>query len=192
MLTLAIQAGGNSRRMGKDKALLPFHGIPLIQHILNRLSPIADEIIITTNNPQAYRFLDVRLARDLRPGRGALGGLYTALSTAKHNLVAVVACDMPFASPQVFLTARKLLLTHEAGAVIPKTQHGYEPLHALYRRDTCIPPIKNALDNNQWKMISWFEQIKVYDLKVKNEAIFKNLNTPEDFIKAEKFSEPIV
>ena len=192
MLTLAIQAGGNSRRMGKDKALLSFHGIPLIQHILNRLSPIADEIIITTNNPQAYRFLDVRLARDLRLGRGALGGLYTALSTAKHNLVAVVACDMPFASPQVFLTARKLLLTHEADAVIPKTQHGYEPLHALYRRDACIPPIKNALDNNKWKMISWFEQVKVYDLKVKNEAIFKNLNTPEDFIKAEKLSEPIV
>ncbi len=186
MLTLAIQAGGNSSRMGEDKALKLFHGIPLIQHVFNRISPIADEVIITTNNPDAYRFLDVRITRDLRLGRGALGGLYTALSAAKHDLVAVVACDMPFASSQVFLSARKLLVTREADAVVPKTQFGYEPLHALYRRDACIPPIKNALDADKWKVISWFEQVKICDLRVEDNEIFWNLNTPEDFSKAEK------
>ena len=186
MLTLAIQAGGNSSRMGEDKALKLFHGIPLIQHVFNRISPIADEIIITSNNPDAYTFLDVRIVRDLRLGRGALGGLYTALSTAKHDLVAVVACDMPFASAQVFRSARKLLVTREADAVVPKTQFGYEPLHALYRREACRDPIKNALDADKWKVISWFSEVKVYDLEVKDKKIFWNLNTPEDFSKAEK------
>lgn len=186
MLTLAIQAGGNSSRMGEDKALKLLHGIPLIQHVYNRISPIADEVIITTNNPDAYRFLDVRLVPDLRLGRGALGGLYSALSAAKGNLVAVVACDMPFASSQVFRSARTLIITHEADAVVPKTQYGYEPLHALYHRDACIPPIKNALDNDKWKVISWFEQVKIHPLRVENNEIFWNLNTPEDFSKAEK------
>ncbi len=185
MLTLAIQAGGNSSRMGEDKALKLFNGIPLIQHILNRISPIADEVIITTNNPNAYRFLDVRLARDLRLGRGALGGLYTALSSAKYDLVAVVACDMPFASPQVFRSARQLLVSRGADAVVPKTHGGYEPLHALYRRDACLLPIKNALDADKWKVISWFKEVEICELGVENEAIFQNLNTPEDFAKAE-------
>ncbi|MBT3322420.1 MAG: molybdenum cofactor guanylyltransferase [Anaerolineae bacterium] len=195
MLTLAIQAGGKSSRMGEDKALKLFNGIPLIQHVYNRMSPIADEIIVTSNNPEAYSFLDLRIVPDLRLGRGALGGLYTALSAAKGDLVAVVACDMPFASNQFFLAASKLIVTHGADLIIPKTEYGYEPLHALYRRDACIPPIEAALDADKWKVISWFNQVKVHALSPEESALFNpdglnfwNLNTPEDFIKAEKRS----
>ncbi|RLD07216.1 MAG: molybdenum cofactor guanylyltransferase [Chloroflexi bacterium] len=192
MLTLAIQAGGKSSRMGQDKALMPFRGIPLIQVVMERLAPIADEIIITTNAPDAYRFLGVPLYRDLRPNRGALGGLYTALKSAKGEFVAVVACDLPFASKEFFLTASKLIVTRGADIVIPKTEFGYEPLHALYRRDACIPPIEAALDANQWKVISWFEKVKVYALSKEEMVLFDpegssfwNLNTLEDFAKAE-------
>ncbi len=195
MLTLAIQAGGKSSRMGQDKALMPFRGVPLVQYVMERLSPIADEIIVTTNVPDAYRFLGVPLYRDIRPERGALGGLYTALSSAKNDFVAVVACDMPFASSPFFLAARKLIVTRGADIIIPKTEYGYEPLHALYRRDACIPPIEAALDADKWKVISWFEQVKVHALSPKETAIFNpdglsfwNLNTPEDFAKAEKRS----
>ncbi|MBT3188834.1 MAG: molybdenum cofactor guanylyltransferase [Anaerolineae bacterium] len=193
MLTLAIQAGGKSSRMGKDKALMPFRGVPLIQYLMDRLAPIADEIIVTTNTPEDYSFLDAGLAPDLRLGRGALGGLYTALSAAKGDLVAVVACDMPFASDQFFLTASKLIVTSGADIVIPKTEYGYEPLHALYRRDACIPPIEAALDADKWKVISWFDQVKVHALSPEESAVFNpdgltfwNLNTPEDFASAEK------
>ena len=192
MLTLAIQAGGKSSRMGKDKALMPFHGVPLIQYVMERLSPIADEIIVTTNTPDEYRFLDVPLYRDIQPDRGALGGLYTALSFSKNDFVAVVACDMPFASKEFFLTASKLISESDADVVIPQTEYGYEPLHALYRRDACLHPIKDALDANKWKVISWFDEIKVHTLSIEEIAIFNldgltfwNLNTPEDFAKAE-------
>ena len=192
MLTLAIQAGGKSSRMGQDKALMPFRGMPLIQYVLGRLSAIADEIIITTNVPDDYHFLDMPLYRDLRPGRGALGGLYTALSSAKGDFVAVVACDMPFASIQFFEMASKLLATSGADVVIPKTEFGYEPLHALYRRDACIPAIETAIDADKWKVISWFEQVKVHALSPEETVVFNadgltfwNLNTPEDFAKAE-------
>ncbi len=193
MLTLAIQAGGKSSRMGQDKALMPFRGVPLIQYVLERLAPIADEIIVTTNAPENYKFLGVPLFPDIRPERGALGGLYTALKSASHAQVAMVACDMPFASTQFFDAASKLLVTHEADVVIPKTEHGYEPLHALYRRDACIPPIEKALDANKWKVISWFDDVKVHALTPEETEAFNpdgftfwNLNTPEDFAKAEK------
>src|SRR5689334_15225086 len=114
MLTIAIQAGGQSSRMGEDKALKTFLGRPLIQRVVERLVSIADEIIVTTNRPEVYTFLDLRLTSDLKPGRGALGGLYTAIASATHPMVAVVACDMPFASPTLIEAMSKLLVEEEA------------------------------------------------------------------------------
>lgn len=193
MLTVVIQAGGMSSRMGEDKALKPFLGRPLIQHVIERLMPIADELIVTTNRPTEYEFLDLRLVPDLKPGRGALGGLYTAIASAASPLVAVVACDMPFASPMLFEGALKLMVEEAADVVIAQTDEGYEPLHALYRRETCLPAIESAIDADQWKVISWFPQVKVRMLTSDEVRSFDpsglcfwNLNTPEEFIEAEQ------
>ena len=84
MLTIVIQAGGQSSRMGEDKALKLFLGKPLIQRVIERLVPIADEMIVTTNRPDEYRFLNIPLVTDIKPARGALGGLYTAITSASH------------------------------------------------------------------------------------------------------------
>src|SRR5687767_3587585 len=130
MLTICIQAGGQSSRMGEDKALKPFLGRPLIQRVIEQLSPIADELIVTTNRPDEYAFLNLRLISDLKPGRGALGGLYTAIASAAHPIVAVIACDMPFASSTLIGAASQLLLEEKTDVVIPKSEEGYEPLHA--------------------------------------------------------------
>jgi len=193
MLTVVIQAGGMSARMGEDKALKPFLGRPLIQRVIDRLTPIADELIVTTNRPAEYEFLKLRLVSDLKPGRGALGGLYTAIASATSPLVAVVACDMPFASTIFFEGALRLMVEEEADVVIAKTDEGYEPLHALYRRETCLPAIESAIDADQWKVISWFSQVKVRTLTTDEVKAFDpsglcfwNLNTPEEFIEAEK------
>lgn len=193
MLTVVIQAGGASSRMGEDKALKLFLGRPLIQRVIDRLAPIADEIIVTTNRPADYEFLNLRLVPDLKPGRGALGGLYTAIASSTHPLVAVVACDMPFASSIFFEGARRLMVSDEADVVIAKTNEGYEPFHALYRCETCLPAIASAIDADQWKVISWFPKVKVRTLT--SEEVFSfdpsglcfwNLNTPEEFLEAEK------
>lgn len=194
MLTLAIQAGGNSSRMGQDKALMSFLGKPLIQHVIERLSHLADETIVTTNRPDEYTFLlQVRLFRDLWPDRGALGGLHTALSSARQPLVAVVACDMPFASPEIFRYACQMLEESGADVAIPSSAEGLEPLHAVYRKATCLPLVESALDADQWKLISWFGQAKVRVLSSKEIArldsegvAFWNLNTPEEFGQAEE------
>ena len=196
MLTICVQAGGKSSRMGTDKALKPFLGRPLIQRVTDRLKPIADELIVTTNQPEDYSFLDLRLFPDLKPDRGALGGLYTAIASATHPQVAVVACDMPFASPMLIEAMSRLLVEKEADVVIPRSDDFYEPLHAVYRRETCLPAIESAIDADQWKVIAWFPQVKVYELSPDDVnqydsqgLAFWNVNTPEEFAKAEEIAK---
>src|SRR5215216_515413 len=195
MLTVCIQAGGQSSRMGEDKALKPFLGRPLIQRVIERLSPVADELIVTTNRPEDYAFLYLRLTSDLKLGRGALGGLYTAIASATHPIVAVVACDMPFASGTLLEAASRLLVEEEADVVIAKSDEGYEPLHAVYRRETCLPAIEAAIDADQWKVIAWFPQVKVRVLTPDEfkrydtlGLAFWNVNTPEEFAEAERIT----
>lgn len=193
MLTLAIQAGGESRRMGEDKALKPFLGRPLIVHLLERLERIAEEVLVTTNRPEAYRFLGVRLVSDFVQGRGALGGLYTALAAARQPLVAVVACDMPFASREFFLQARQWMLEGNWDVIVPRSEAGYEPLHALYRRETCLPAVKAVLDAGAWRVIAWFDQVRVREVAEEemrsldpSGRAFWNVNTPKEFAQAEE------
>ena len=198
MLTVCVQAGGVSSRMGADKALKPFLGRPLIQRVIERLSLIADEVIVTTNRPDDYQFLDCRLFPDLKPGRGALGGLYTAIASATHPIVAVVACDMPFASATLLEAMTRLLVEKEADVVIAKSEEGYEPIHAVYRRETCLPAIESAIESDQWKVIAWFPQVKVHTLTLEDVRqydpvglAFWNVNTPEEFSKAEEIAKTI-
>ena len=188
--------------MGEDKALKPFLGRPLIQRVIERLTPIADELIVTTNRPDDYAFLGLRLVSDLKPDRGALGGLYTAIASASHPTVAVVACDMPFANPTLIKAANSLMIEEEADVVIARvaprvkrvgrSDEGYEPLHAVYRRATCIPVIESAIDADQWKVVSWFPNVRVRELTAgelkqldPSGLAFWNVNTPEEFAEAE-------
>jgi molybdopterin-guanine dinucleotide biosynthesis protein A len=193
MLTLAILAGGNSQRMGQDKALMPFLGQPLIQRVLERLSPLADEVILSTNQPEKYAFLGVPTVTDLRPEHGSLGGLYTCMVYAHNPLVAAVACDLPFACPELFAYEISLLAEGEADVVVPRNMNGLEPLHAVYRRETCLPIIEKYLDEGRFKMIGWFNDAKV--LEISSQSLLKfdphglaflNINTTEEFLKAEQ------
>ena len=181
--------------MGEDKALKPFLGRPLIQRVVDRLSPIADELIVTTNHLEEYSFLRTRLVSDLKPDRGALGGLYTAIASATHPFVAVVACDMPFTSTKLIEGMTSLMVQHEADVVIAKTEYGYEPLHAVYRRETCLPAIESAIESDKWKVIAWFPQVRVHELSEEETKSFNpdglafwNVNTPEEFAEAEHIS----
>jgi molybdopterin-guanine dinucleotide biosynthesis protein A len=195
MLTLAVQAGGESRRMGSDKGRLPFMHRALILRVIERLAPLADEVIVTTNRPDDYKFLGVPLFRDVVPGRGALGGLYTALQAASHPLVAVVACDMPFASRELFEYEYSLIVEKAVDVVIPSSAEGLEPMHAIFRRATCLPAVQTAVQQNEWKLISWFAQVQVHTLPVAevnrfdpHGRIFMNVNTPADLELAEEIA----
>jgi molybdopterin-guanine dinucleotide biosynthesis protein A len=173
--------------MGRDKGLLPFQEGTLIQRVLERVTPIADEVLVTTNNPESYGFLKLLLYPDIYPGRGALGGLYTAINAAAHPLVAAVACDMPFVNADLLNHQRELLISTQSDVVIPQTGEGLEPFHSIYRRSTCLPAIEAALEDDKWRVDAWFNRVKIQQIKPEEIKIydpdmlsFFNINTPDD------------
>jgi molybdopterin-guanine dinucleotide biosynthesis protein A len=193
MLSVVLQAGGRSTRMEENKALKSFLGRPLIERVVERLAPIADELLVVTNEPGEYEFLRRPLVRDVEPGLGPLGGLHTAMIAAKYPAVAVAACDLPFVSAPMMVAAAGYLFQDEADVVIARTAEGYEPLHAVYRRGTCLPAIEAALGAGQRRVISWFGQVRVRELAPDECArydpdglAFWNVNTPSEFSAAEQ------
>ena len=194
-LTLAILAGGKSQRMGTDKAIVLFRGESLIRRVINRLASLAAEVIVIAPGSENYLVEGISIIPDLLPGHGSLGGLYTALSAASHPFVAAVGCDMPFVSADLITHQRDILVSEKADIVVPSSEKGLEPLHAVYRKDTCLPVVKNALDIGEQRMISWFPRVRLRVLTLKEiypfdpgGLIFINVNTPGELARAEKLA----
>ena len=202
-VTVVIQAGGESRRMGQSKACVPFLGRPLICRLIERLAPAADELIITTNEAEKLGFiaeeypeLDIRLVKDEYDYRGALPGLYTALKAASNPIVAVVACDMVFASARLVLSEAERLIAATADVCVPVNKHGFEPFHAVYLRRTCLPAIEKKLAEGEKKAQSFFDDVKVYRFSQAQVlaaepmgGCFINANTPDELRALEKVCE---
>lgn len=193
-VSVVIQAGGESRRMGRSKATVPFAGRPLICRLVERLSPVADELIITTNEPDNLAFLHhefpalrIQLVSDAMEERGALPGLYTALQAARNPYVAVVACDMVFASPSLVVAEALAMTKSGAAVVVPVNKHGFEPFHAMYRRMACLPVVREKLARGEKRAQSFFQDVDV--MRFPQERVlevepmggcFINANTPEE------------
>jgi len=199
-LTVVIQAGGESKRMGRPKATVSFCGAPLICRGLKRVGHIADELIITSNDQESLDFLcssvtygKLRLVSDLYEKRSALNGLYTALKAATNPYVAVVACDMVFASAPLLIAECEALELSGADAAVPTTSHGYEPFHAVYRRETCLPLIEAALEQGQTKATIWYEEARLIEFTPAmvlhadpRGGSFVNVNTPQELANMEQ------
>jgi molybdopterin-guanine dinucleotide biosynthesis protein len=199
-LTIVLQAGGESRRMGRSKATVPFLGEPLIWRGINRLLPLADEFVITTNEPQNLGFLDdlidlgkIRLVTDAYEQRGALRGVYTAINAASKEFVALVACDMVFPSRNLISAELEALEADGNDVAVPKTRYGFEPFHAVYRRSTCLPVIYQATEAGESKANGWFDQVRITEFDAARIAqaeprggCFVNVNTPEELAKAQE------
>jgi molybdopterin-guanine dinucleotide biosynthesis protein A len=191
MITIAIQAGGKSSRMGEDKALIRLAGIPLIERVLARIDGLADEILITTNRPETLTHLNLRMAGDEVPGAGALHGLKTALVAARGEIVLILSCDTPFVSRE--LLEHLLSRAHDADAIVPKHGDKYEPLQAVYNRSRCLPAVEAALGSGERRMISFYPQVHV--LPIEEPILFEldpsglsffNVNTAEDLERADR------
>ena len=194
-LTIVIQAGGRSSRMGQDKALMPFLGRPLIERQVERLRALDAGLLVVTNRPEAYAFLNVPLYPDRVQGLGPLGGLLTAFEAAESLMVGVVACDMPFLNPSLLQAQGEMLEREGADVVIPRSPEGLEPMHAIYRRERCLPAVQRALEAGQRKMTAWFSDVIMREMSSQEIAridpdfrSFVNVNSPEEFKEAEAWA----
>jgi len=191
MITIAVQAGGKSSRMGEDKALVHLAGITLIERVLARIDGLADEILITTNRPETLTHLNLRMVGDELPGAGALHGLKTALDAARGEIILVLSCDTPFVSRE--LLEHLLSRAHAADAIVPKHGDKYEPLQAVYNRTICLPAVEAALVSGERRMISFYPQVHVLPIEEPilgeldpSGLSFFNVNTAEDLERAEQ------
>lgn len=188
-VTVAIQAGGKSSRMGVDKAFVLFDGRPLIEIVRETVADLGDELILITNRPAAYAHLGLPMFGDVYPEHGPLGGIYTAVTHAQHPHTLVVACDMPWLNRH--LLAHMLTLRHTADVIVPRWQKFPEPLHAIYNK-SCLDPIAEKLKAQQLKITSFYgrvtvrfverEEISQFDAHGRS---FANINTPQELTNAQ-------
>ena len=188
-LTVAIQAGGKSSRMGTDKSFVPFRGRPLIATVIDAVAGLGDELILITNKPDDYAHLGLPMFGDLYPETGPLGGIYTAVYHATHPHVLTVACDMPWLHRP--LLEYIVSLRETADVVVPRWDKFPEPLHAVYSK-ACLEPIKEKLDAQMYKITVFYgrvslrfvsrEEIEQFDPEGRS---FVNVNTPEELAERE-------
>lgn len=173
--------------MGTDKALLRLRpgGPRLLEMVLAAVKPLVNEIVISTNRPDAYAWTGLPLVADNFPNCGPLAGLEAGLAASGAGINLVVACDMPWLETSLLA----FLLEQAPGwqAVVPLNQEGRaEPLCAVYSRE-CLPVIRRHLAENSLKMSGWLEEVKTlfvpdqtlakFDPELRS---FRNLNRPMD------------
>jgi molybdopterin-guanine dinucleotide biosynthesis protein A len=179
-----ILAGGRSRRMGFNKALLDIGGQPLIQLLIERIRPVTDRILISSNDCLSYNFLDFPVIPDHFAGHGPLGGFHSAMLHNVCSLYIVLACDLP--NLKTPLIKNLVSMAEGFDAAIPRTRDGVvHPLCAVYRR-TCLPSVEGALKRGANKVIKTFLDDSLAIRWVSpDEGKFKdadlaNINTPDD------------
>jgi len=182
--SIAILAGGQSRRMGRNKALITLHGKPVLQWVIDAVAPLTDDLFLVTNTPAEYRPFNLPMVSDILPGNAALGGIYTAIATAKHPWTFLLACDMPL----VRADAIEALASMRDGVdvVVPRITPHPETLHAFYRK-TCLPAIEAQLAKKSLRVVGFFDAVRVRYVDADtiiavtgNFDFLSNLNTPED------------
>ncbi len=193
-VSAVVLAGGLSRRLGRDKAIEPLGGEPLIRRVLARVAQVADETVVVLNDASRAAELplseDVVPAVDRYPGAGSLGGIFTGLEAARADWALVVACDMPFLNVPLL----RLILSLRAGrdAVVPVIEGRPEPTHAVYSK-VCLPHIERRLQANDLKISRFFEDVDVEYLPQRaveeldaDHLSFFNVNTEQDLERARR------
>ncbi|MCQ9207811.1 MAG: molybdenum cofactor guanylyltransferase [Omnitrophica bacterium] len=173
--------------MGEDKAFVLVSGKPLIEILVDKLSPIFTDLLIITNTPELYKKYGIRTQQDIIQNCGPLGGIYTGLVSSANKYNFIVACDMPFLNPALLMFMSDQIQGYDL--VIPKRNGLLEPLCAVYAK-TCIQPIKNELSQQNLKISNFLQQVKVKVISEEEIAkfdpeqlCFVNINTPRDYRK---------
>jgi molybdopterin-guanine dinucleotide biosynthesis protein A len=150
-------------------------------------------VLLIANVHAPYGRLPARLVGDVYPGKGSLGGIYTALQAARYDACLVVACDMPFLNAGLL---RYLIgLAPGYDVVVPRVEGFPETLHAIYGK-RCLDPIQRRLLAGQLKIVGFFDEVRVRYVERDDVARFDpqfrsflNMNTPSDWERVQKLTE---
>jgi molybdopterin-guanine dinucleotide biosynthesis protein A len=187
-----ILIGGESRRMGTDKAGLRLNGRSFVERIVEEISAVTASVTIVGSNAAALQLRDstnLSSAPDVYPQWGALGGVHAALAACSANWALVVACDFPFVTRELFARLASVREGFEAVAPIQKDSIP-QPLCTLYRVEPCLSRAVELIESGERKPIALLQSVitrwilfsELADLKYSN-RLFDNINTPQDYAR---------
>lgn len=187
MLTV-ILTGGASRRMGRDKAMLPWDGKTLLQTLIDRYSAALGPVVVSVNERGRFDFTGAEEAPDRYPNLGPLNGIIAAFENTAEDAALLTATDLPFGDPALAVRLHELCGEHDA-CVMHRGVKGTEPLFAVYRR-TCLGAALECLAEGKKSFKELFsridlrlaepEELRGFDL----EHILMNVNTAEEYDRA--------
>ena len=185
-----VLAGGRSRRMGTNKALLPLGGKRLVDRAIDLLSPLVDDVFVV-GPPEVFPFLHVPVYPDEIRQAGPLGGILTGLRHARFEKSLVLGVDLPFLTGEVLGRVFRAAESHDADVTIPRYHDTQETLCGVYSR-RCITPIEGMLMAGHKAVLELLDRVRI---QVLEEEVFKdllssdpffNINTREDYEEARR------
>ena len=157
-----VLAGGKGIRLRKDKALETISKRTLLEQVVFQLSLLYGDIPIVIasgrRSPQLAGYTRLRMACDIYPGKGPLGGIYSGLKASDSFYNLVVACDMPFLNRDLLLYMVEAAIGFDL--VVPRLGNLIEPLHAVYTKE-CLAPIEHLLEKDNLSVRGLFPMVRV-------------------------------
>jgi molybdopterin-guanine dinucleotide biosynthesis protein A len=175
-----VLTGGQSRRMGRDKALLPIEGSggpsSLVERTAAHVRAAAGSVTLI-GMPERYASLGLPVAADITPGVGPIGGLCTALDITRAEWNLVVACDMPGVNEAFFRSLIDAACASNALCLVPETASGLHPLCAVYHRRARVV-VASAISHKSFKMHDLLKTLEAAPWPVADASLLANVNTP--------------
>jgi molybdopterin-guanine dinucleotide biosynthesis protein A len=188
-VTGIVLAGGQGSRMGGvDKGLQPFRGKPMVQHVIERLAPQVDELLVNANrNPDAYaRFGHRVIADEIEGFAGPLAGFERGLAHAGCELVVTAPCDSPFLPLDLVARLREALIAANAELAVARPAIQPHPVFSLMR-PSVHARLREFLASGQRKIDRWYAALDVVEVAFDDEAAaFLNINTREELTDLER------
>jgi molybdopterin-guanine dinucleotide biosynthesis protein A len=183
-----VLAGGQSSRMGQDKAFLPFAGTTLLERALSTARAVVPQVRIVGSKHKFQTF--AATIEDQFPAHGPLGGIHAALTSSSCGFNLILAVDMPFLDPRWLTYLLEQSRNSSATVTLARTQDGWQPLCAVYRPDfaSLAEPALRAGRNRIGELFS-HATLRVIDERELaahdfSSEMFRNLNTPAEFNRA--------
>lgn len=185
-----VLAGGQSKRMGTDKALIEFNGRSLLAGALELTRSITPNVVIVGDPAKYSSFAPV--IEDIFPNCGPLGGIHTALRSSRSDLSLIVAVDNPFLLPAFLQFLVRKAMGSAAVVTVPRDMQGWQPLCAVYRCEFADIAEK-SLRNCRYKIDALFDPARTQvitedELQMAGfpMTMFRNFNTPQDVLEASR------
>lgn len=184
MISAAVLAGGKSTRMGRDKGLITHEGRTLVEHVVDRLRTVSDDVFVVTKRPRTLEHLAVSVIADRSDVHSPLAGIATAVREARYDYVFVCACDMPFVSPDLVRFLADRAVGH--AAIVPRRDGRAEATCAMWSGNAA-DDIDAALAVGERAVYRVLDTLDVVWIEESDwraidptGASFVNVNTPED------------